>query len=85
MFYTDHYMAHSSAQSASSHRDIISRNGGPAALGRLIGVDPNTTKAWNRLNSIPAAYWHALASAEAATLEELAEAAARTPAKADAA
>jgi hypothetical protein len=65
-----------SALEQPSHRAIIARNGGPAALGRLINIDPNTVKAWNRLDSIPAAHWHAIAGADAATLDELAAAAA---------
>jgi hypothetical protein len=77
MFYTVRGMKRSEALQTPSHRDIIARNGGPAAVGHLIGVSPNTAKAWNRLDSIPAAYWHALANVEAATLDELAEAAAR--------
>jgi hypothetical protein len=78
MFYTYPNMTHSPSPSeALSHRAIIARAGGPAAVGRLIGIDPNTTKGWNRLDSIPAPHWHALAEAGAATLDELAEAAAR--------
>jgi hypothetical protein len=77
MFYTCQRMTPSTASEAPSHQAIIERAGGSAALGRLIEVDPNTVKAWKRLNSIPAAYWHAMANAEAATLDELAEAAAR--------
>ncbi|MBA4754582.1 MAG: hypothetical protein H2050_07110 [Sphingobium sp.] len=72
-------MKQSSAQKAPSHTAIIARNGGPAAIGRLIGIDPNTTKAWKRLDSIPAAHWQSLANAGAASLDELAAAAARTP------
>lgn len=66
-----------------SHRSIIARNGGPSALGKMISVDPNTVKAWNRLDSIPAPHWQSIASARAATLAELAAAAAKrtTPAK----
>lgn len=64
-------------------REIIARSGGPAALGRLIGIEPNTVKAWVRLNSIPATHWQAIAAFGAATLDELAEAAAsRRPAMA---
>lgn len=77
MFYTCPGMTQPTASEAPSHQAIIKRNGGSAALGRLIEVDPNTVKAWKRLNSIPAAYWHAIANAKAATLDELAEAAAR--------
>lgn len=60
-----------------SHRDIILRNGGPTAMGRKINVDPNNVKAWARLDSIPAPHWQAFADSNAATLEELAAAAAR--------
>ena len=77
MFYTVLHMPHLSAPALSSHKAIIVRNGGPASLGRKINVDPNTVKAWKRLDSIPAPHWHALAEANAATLDELAEAAAR--------
>lgn len=77
MFYTSLDMEHPSASETPSHRAIIARNNGPAAVGRLIGVDPNTVKAWNRNDSIPAAHWHAVAGAGLATLDELAEAAAR--------
>lgn len=77
MFYTYPCMTPSTASETPSHQAIIERVGGSAALGRLIEVDPNTVKAWKRLNSIPAPYWHAIASAEVATLDELAEAAAR--------
>lgn len=59
-----------------THSGLIERGGGPAFVGRAIEVDPNTTKAWKRLNSIPAAYWSAIAEAGIATLDELAEAAA---------
>lgn len=77
MFYTLRHMPKISAPVLPSHRAIIARNGGPAALGRRIDIDPNTVKAWNRLDSIPAAHWQAIAGAEAATLDELAAAAAR--------
>lgn len=59
-----------------THKDIIDRNGGPAALARAIDADANTVKAWKRLSSIPAPYWQAIADAELASLAELAEAAA---------
>lgn len=39
-------------------------------------VEANTTKAWNRTDSIPSAYWEACAGTGIATLEELAAAAA---------
>lgn len=70
-------MNQSPAKQNASFRAVIARNGGPASLGRMIGVAPNTVKAWNRLDSIPAAHWQALVSANAADLDELADAAAR--------
>lgn len=48
----------------------------PTELARRIGEDANTVHAWKRLDSIPAPHWKAIAGAEIATLEELAEAAA---------
>lgn len=77
MFYTYLDMANQPASQAPSHRGIITRNGGPAKLARLIAVDPNTVKAWNRLDSIPAPHWQAITDAGAASLDELALAAAR--------
>ena len=68
-----------------THSDIIVAAGGPSALGRKIGVDPNTTKAWKRLNSIPAPHWKAVADAGIASLEDLASAAAAKAAQAAAA
>lgn len=64
-------------QLAASHQEVIERGGGPARFARTIGADPNTVKAWKRLNSIPAPYWQAVAGADLATLDELAIAAAR--------
>lgn len=65
-----------------SHRDIIDRAGGPAAVSKEISpyevdagrpaVDANTTKAWKRLDSIPSPYFQAFAAKGLATLEELA-------------
>lgn len=69
-------MANTDPQSKLAHRDMIDRAGGIAELGRKIGVDPNTVKAWKRLDSIPAAYWARLSREGVATLTELAEAAA---------
>lgn len=76
MFYTSPQMTQSAPADPITHRDIIERAGGPAALGRAINVDANTTKAWKRLDSIPAAHWQSIAQAEIASLDELAEAAA---------
>lgn len=60
-----------------SHRSIIFRGGGPARVGAALQppVEANTVKAWSRTDSIPGAYWQALADARLATLEELAAAA----------
>lgn len=77
MFYTSLDMTHQASEATPTHRGIIDRAGGPAAVGRKINVEPNTTKAWKRLDSIPAAHWQALAQAGIATLDELASAAAR--------
>jgi len=77
MFYTLIGMPKPQAPSLPSHKAIIARNGGPASLGRKINVDPNTVKSWKRLDSIPAPHWLALAAAKAATLDELAAAAAK--------
>lgn len=77
MFYTFAGMKRSNAPDAPSHKGIIARNGGPASVGRKINIDPNTVKAWNRLDSIPAAHWQAMSDAGAASLDELAQAAAR--------
>lgn len=76
MKYTVQGMKQSTASISPSHREIITRGGGPAAIGHKIGVSPNTTKAWSRLDSIPAHHWQALANAGVATLDELASAAA---------
>lgn len=58
-----------------THRQIIDDAKGPSAIARAIGAEPNTAKQWRRNGSIPAPYWAALALAELATLEELADAA----------
>lgn len=59
-----------------THLKIIADAGGPSALARIAGADPNTAKQWKRNDSIPAAYWSAIVAAGAANLEELADAAA---------
>jgi len=61
--------------------NIFNRTGA-TEMARRIGVsDANTVHAWKRTESIPAPYWKALAEAEIATLEELAEAAANRRAR----
>lgn len=57
-----------------SHRAIIKRAGGPAALARALGLDGEVTKAWSRTDSISADYWWAISTKRLATLEELAAA-----------
>lgn len=76
MFYTSVGMSTPSTSELLSHRAIIARANGPTAVGREINVDPNTVKAWSRLDSIPAPHWQAITDAGLATLEELAAAAA---------
>ena len=57
-----------------SHRELIKRAGGPAAIAREIGLDGETTKAWSRTDSISADYWWSIHNKGLATLEELAAA-----------
>ena len=54
---------------------IIRDAGGPTALAKAVGEDPNTVHAWRRGDSIPAPRWNAVVSAGLATLQELADAA----------
>lgn len=67
-----------------THQKIIDDGSGPSAFGRAVGADPNTAKQWRRNDSIPAAWWAAVAGADLATLEELAHAAAAKRAANDA-
>ena len=60
-----------------THSDIIRDAGGPSATARAVGVSPNNSKAWYRLNSIPAPYWLAVSTVGIASLYELAKAVAR--------
>jgi hypothetical protein len=55
---------------------IFERTGATEMARRIGFPDANTVHAWKRTDSIPAAYWKALAEAGIATLDELAEAAA---------
>ncbi|MDP1598988.1 hypothetical protein [Phenylobacterium sp.] len=59
-----------------SHQQIITDANGPSAVARIVGAEAGTAKQWRRNDSIPAAYWAAMADAGLATLEELAVAAA---------
>lgn len=61
---------------------IFERTGATEMARRIGFTDANTVHAWKRTDSIPAAYWKALAEAGIASLDELAEAAAnRRPVK----
>ena len=71
-----------------SHRAIIQATGGATAVARAIlpFLPPdrwpddralaNTVQGWKRSDNVPAEYWQAFASADLATLRELAAAAA---------
>lgn len=59
-----------------SHAQIIS-DAKPDALAEALSLSVNTVRAWRQRNSIPAEHWKALEEMQAATLGELAEAAAR--------
>ncbi|MHC3128146.1 hypothetical protein OB03_13065 [Brevundimonas sp. GN22] len=56
--------------------DIIRDAGGPTALARTLGEDPNNAHAWKRCDSIPATRWAAISKANIASLDVLAAAAA---------
>lgn len=59
-----------------THQDIISDAGGYKALAQRMGLSPERVRFWARRGSIPPEFWRALKGAKAATLEELADAAA---------
>jgi hypothetical protein len=75
-----------------SHRDIIEREGGSAAVARQVSkheeeagrkpVDANLVQAWKRGDSIPSAYFEAFVTSEMSTYEELSAAAAARRARA---
>lgn len=50
-----------------------------AMLAEQLGVSVHTVRSWKQRDSIPAEYWAALETRGVATLEELAEAAAKRP------
>lgn len=54
-----------------AHHEIIADIGGPAAIARIVGADPNSAKQWRRNDSIPAKHWHALVAAGKASWAEL--------------
>lgn len=59
-----------------THKQIIIDIGGPAAIAKIVGADPNTAKPWPRNDSIPSKYWKALVAAGHASWDELGTAAA---------
>ena len=59
-----------------THEQIITDVGGPTAIARIAGAEAGAAKQWRRNDSIPARYWAAIAAADVASLDELAEAAA---------
>ena len=65
-----------------SHRDVIAVAGGPSRLARTLKCTAGRIHQWKRKDSIPPRYWAALVLRGHASLEELAGAAARRPAKA---
>jgi hypothetical protein len=54
-----------------THEQIITGAGGPAALARVLGVDPGTAKQWKRNKSLPSKHWKAIVAAGLASWEEL--------------
>ena len=59
-----------------THADIIARIGRDAEVASRLGVNVHQVRDWRLRNSIPSEKWKALAEAEMATLEELADGAA---------
>lgn len=59
------------------HSDIVKRAGTPEVVADWRGVSIHTVRSWIQRNSIPADHWLAFVNAGHATLEELAETAAR--------
>jgi hypothetical protein len=60
-----------------THEQIIADADGPTALGKAIGIDPNTVKQWKRNKSIPAPHFRRIVDAGLATSDELIDAAAQ--------
>lgn len=60
-----------------THQQILKDAGGPAKVAGIVGAQAGTAKQWGRADSIPAPYWASFAANGFATLEELAEAAAK--------
>lgn len=58
------------------HSEIVKRAGTADAVARARGVSVHTVRSWIKRNRIPAEHWSAFARDGAATLEQLAEAAA---------
>lgn len=63
-----------------THAEIVSAIGAER-LAEMRGVSIHTARSWAQRDGIPAEHWAALATAELATLEELAKAAAANPRK----
>lgn len=61
------------------HSDIVKRAGKPEEVALARGVSVHTVRSWIQRNSIPAEQWAWFAREGHATLEELAEAAAKEP------
>lgn len=59
-----------------THADIITRTGTDAEVAQTLGVNLHQVRDWRLRDSIPAERWHAIAKADMATLDELAEIAA---------
>jgi hypothetical protein len=59
-----------------THQTIL-RSAGHAEIAALTGRPITTVRSWDQRDSIPADQWKVIAGAELATLDELAEAAAR--------
>ena len=59
-----------------THAEIVRRIG-PDAIATALGVSVNTVRSWIIRNSIPADHWLALSELGHATLDELAQGAAK--------
>lgn len=61
-----------------THSDIVREAGRPEELALALGVSRHTVRSWIQRDSIPADQWSTFAKKGFATLEQLAEAAARS-------
>ncbi len=57
-----------------THAQIIADAGGYQGLADKLGLERERLRFWSKRESIPAEHWAAVAAAEIASLEELAEA-----------